>query len=176
MGAKIRDGKAKGLTYKQQKFADAFLGRYEKDCKGHASNSYKYAYDVMKDGKLTMNLNSVRVESCKLLDHALISQYILEANKEEDERVETRGRISNQALLEKAKDLLLLEAETARSDSARVTAIQAILRLKGVDGFGSEKIETTNTTNLNLEKNSKELERVLSETLADPNVISLFKK
>ena len=165
-----------GLTAKQQLFADAFLGRHDKKCHGHASNSYKFAYDVMEDGKLTMSLNAIRVESCKLLDQALISQYILEANQKEEKVVEEKSRVSNAVLLEKARDLLLLEAETARSDSARVTAIQAILRLKGVDGFGSERIETTNTTNLSLEKNTKELERVLSETLADPNVVRLFNK
>ena len=165
-----------GLTAKQQKFADAFLGRYDKDCRGHASNSYKYAYDVMKGGRPTMNMNAIRVESCRLLDHSLISDYILQANQKEEERIEKKSRISNDVLLEKARDLLLLEAETARSDSARVTAIQAILRLKGVDGFGSEKVETTNTTKMSFEDSSKQLEQTLADALQDPNVLTLFKK
>ena len=123
-----------------------------------------------------MNMTAIRGESCRLLDHSLISEYILQANQKEEERIEKKSRISNDVLLEKARDLLLLEAETARSDSARVTAIQAILRLKGVDGFGSEKVETTNTTKMSFEDSSKQLEQTLADALQDPNVLTLFKK
>lgn len=174
MGAK---DKRTGLTAKQQKFADNFLGRYTKECHGHVSNSYKQAYDVFdEDGKQTMNDNAVRVEASKLLDHALITQYILSAKKKEEDRLEEKHSLQVDALRQKVTELLLLEATTCNSDSARVTAIQALGKLKNVEAFGSDKVETTNTTKISYEESLEELQQAIADSLEDSNVIDLFKK
>ena len=166
-----------GLTVKQQKFADNFLGRFRSECHGHASNSYKQAYDVYnEEGRQTMSDNAIRVEASKLLDNALITQYILSAKKKEEERIEEKNSLQADALRQRVTELLLLEATTCNSDSARVTAIQALGKLKNVEAFGSDKVETTNTTKITYEESLEELQQAIADSLDDSNVIDLFNK
>ena len=123
-----------------------------------------------------MSDNAIRVEASKLLDNALITQYILSAKKKEEERIEEKNSLQADALRQRVTELLLLEATTCNSDSARVTAIQALGKLKNVEAFGSDKVETTNTTKITYEESLEELQQAIADSLDDSNVIDLFNK
>ena len=100
----------------------------------------------------------------------------MSAKKKEEERLEEKHSLQADALRQRVTELLLLEATTCNSDSARVTAIQALGKLKNVEAFGSDKVETTNTTKITYEESLEELQQAIADSLDDSNVIDLFSK
>lgn len=94
-----------GLTLKQEMFCQQYM------LHGNASLAYRRAY-VCKNMKLT----SIEVEACKLKKVPKIAQRIVELVEDYIARQDIDPEL--------IKTMLLNEARTAKSDSARVSAIK----------------------------------------------------
>ena len=136
-----------GLTAKQNAFVQAYL--YDSNTKGNASASYRLAYDCSN-----MSANAVHVEASKLINLPKISQRLEDKNKENEEK----NRLKDVSLRQKVMDSLLLESQTANSDSARVQALNLLGRTIP-NFFAPEK---------------KEFEDAIATALSDGTVISLL--
>ena len=153
---------ASGLTSKQEAFCQAYV---KGETKGNASAAYREAYDCDK-----MKDSSVRAEACRLLDNLNITQRIDQLNAD----IVQQNRLQGVALRQRVTDGLLAEAMTAESPAARVRAWELIGKLQGVDAFGAEKVETTQTITSKQAEN--DLQQAIADALADDTVVQLFEK
>jgi len=149
-----------GLTLKQSMFVDAYL--YGEKTKGNATASYRKAYDCDN-----MMDSSIHVEACKLLQSPKVSQRIEDKSREVEEKQQLRAV----SLKQKVLDSLLLESQTASSDSARVQAL-AILGKTIPNFFAPEKAEVTQK--MSVASAEKDLETAISKALADGKVVNLL--
>ena len=149
-----------GLTAKQNAFVQAYL--YDLNTKGNASASYRLAYDCSN-----MSANAIHVEASKLINLPKISQRLEDKNKENEEK----NRLKDVSLRQKIMDSLLLESQTANSDSARVQALNLLGRTIP-NFFAPEKQELTNKVELS--NSEKELEDAIATALNDGTVVSLL--
>ena len=154
-----------GLTEKQFRFVQAYvLG--QPDCPqaiGSASQSYRVAYDCEN-----MATNSVYVEGCRMMDNPKIAQAIYT----EQEKIKNRNKLSAMQIKDRAISQLLHESTCANSDASRVRATELLLRLEGVNGFGADKVETSQK--LTIEQTEDQLMESIASALNDERVTALF--
>ena len=150
-----------GLTAKQNAFVQAYL--YDSKTKGNASASYRLAYDCSN-----MSANAIHVEASKLINLPKISQRLEDKNRENEEK----NRLRDVSLKQRILDSLLLESQTANSDSARVQALNLLGRTIP-NFFAPEKQELT--SKVELSNSQAELEQAIATAIDDPTVISLLE-
>jgi len=96
-----------GLTLKQEMFCQQYM------LHGNASLAYRRAYECKK-----MKSTSIEVESCKLKKVPKVAQRIVELVEEYIKRQDIDPEL--------IKGMLLNEARTAGSDSARVSSLKVL--------------------------------------------------
>jgi len=149
-----------GLTTKQNNFINAYLNG---KTKGNASASYRLAYDCSN-----MSANAIHVEASKLINQ---NHKVAQRLKDKTEQKEEKNRLQDMTLRQKVMDSLLLESQTANSDSARVQALNLLGRTIP-NFFAPEKQELT--SKVELSNSEKELEDAIATALSDGTVISLL--
>ena len=156
-----------GLTEKQHRFVQGYvLG--QPNCPqavGSASQSYRVAYDCTN-----MATNSIYVEGCRMMDNPKISQAIFN----EQEKIRNRNKLSAMQIKDRAISQLLHESTSANSDASRVRATELLLRLEGVNGFGADKVETSQK--LTIEQTEDQLMETIATAINDDRVVALFNK
>ena len=146
-----------GLTPKQENFANEYMRL------GSASDAYRSAYNA--DG---MTNATIHVEASKLLNSPKITMRLKTLSGEKEEK----QRLESVSLRERIISGLLIEAEGASSDSARVQAWTQLGRTLP-NFFAPEKQEVDQK--MVVKHAEKDLEKAVTDALADQNVVKLLK-
>ena len=149
-----------GLTLKQASFVQAYL--YDEKCKGNASASYRKVYNAEN-----MQDSTVHTEACLLLQNQKVSKRIQQLSEETEEK----NQLKSLSLRQKVMDSLLLESQTASSDSARIQALN--LLGKTIPHFFTPEIIQSDQK-ISLNSAEKDLQTAISKALADGKVVNLL--